>query len=70
MKHLPLLTLCVTLLSACGVNLYPQDFNAAEDKCGSNEGLTRIWIERYNDTSNVMFVKCNNGAEFTLKGKL
>jgi len=68
-KHLPLLALCVTLLSACGVNLYPQDFNAAEDKCGSNEGLTRIWIEGETPTNTRLFVKCNNGAEFTLKGK-
>jgi len=68
MKHLPLLTLCVILLSACGVNLYPQDFNAAEDKCGSNEGLTRIYIENVGDIT-ALYAKCNNGAEFILKGK-
>jgi len=69
MKHLPLLALCAIILSACGVNLYPQDFNAAEDKCGSNEGLTRIYIERFDDTGNAIYAKCNNGAEFILKGK-
>lgn len=65
--NIKIILICLLLCGCTGGNIGANDIQSAITKCGTNGGLSDVFVGSLDQ--NVFNVHCNNNATFTLIGK-